>query len=434
MLSRILVSLPILFSLVAATSADDKLTFDDDILPIFENYCLECHNQDESRGGLDLSTYGATMAGGSGGEILNPGRSDESKVYLVTAKIEGEPMPPRGQGLNKNELDVLKNWITGGVLENVNSTPKKPKENKLTMSMSAATLGKPEGPPPMPEHLLLEPVVVTERAAATSAIATSPWAPLAAVAGQKQVLLYHTDNHRLAGVLPFPEGHIESLNFSRNSRLLLAGGGVPGKNGRVVAFDVRTGKRQLELGREFDTILSADISADQAFVAFGSPGKLVKILETGTGEEAAVIKKHTDWVTAVRYSPDGKKLATGDRQGNLFVWEGDTGNILHELRGHKGAIGAVEWRADSQVLAAISGDGFAILWEMKEGKQVKRFEAHKGGGLDLDFHRDTTLATVGRDKRARIWNAEGKMLGQTEPIAGEPLAIRFRHDGKQLIV
>ncbi len=53
--------------------ADDKITFDDHIKPIFREHCLSCHNQNEKKSDLALDTYGATMAGGSSGEVLVAG-------------------------------------------------------------------------------------------------------------------------------------------------------------------------------------------------------------------------------------------------------------------------------------------------------------------------------------------------------------------------
>ena len=79
------------------------------------------------------------------------------------------------------------------------------KKSSVNLALGSATLGKPEGPPPMPEYLSLEPSVVSNRAFALSAMATAPWSPIVAVAGQKQVLLYHTETLRLLGILPFPK-------------------------------------------------------------------------------------------------------------------------------------------------------------------------------------------------------------------------------------
>ena len=78
------------------------------------------------------------------------------------------------------------------------------------MALDGAPVGKPDGPPPMPEKLVLplESVVVTPRATVIADIATSPWAPLIAVTGQKQVLLHHSETFEPLGVLVYFEGFL----------------------------------------------------------------------------------------------------------------------------------------------------------------------------------------------------------------------------------
>src|SRR6202023_362543 len=108
-----------------------------------------------------------------------------------------------------------------------------------------------------PAKMSLEPVVRSTKANAITALASNPWSPLIAVAGQKQVLLYHADTLDLLGVLPFPEGVPYVLKFSHNGSLLLAGGGIGGKSGRVVVWNVTTGDRVIEVGQEHDAVLAA---------------------------------------------------------------------------------------------------------------------------------------------------------------------------------
>src|SRR5437660_140164 len=76
---------------------------------------------------------------------------------------------------------------------------------KIELKVTAGA-ARPEGPPPMPEGLSRQPTVYTPRAGAVTALAASPWAPLVAVAGHKQIVLYHSDSAQLLGVLPFVEG------------------------------------------------------------------------------------------------------------------------------------------------------------------------------------------------------------------------------------
>src|SRR5256885_5565839 len=106
----------------------------------------------------------------------------------------------------------------------------------------------------MPEDLPLETVVHTAHLGPLAGLASSPWAPLIALAGQKQVLLYQAETLELIGILPFTEGQPSAVTFSRGGALLLAGGGRGGKSGRVIVWDVITGERLMTIGDEYDTV------------------------------------------------------------------------------------------------------------------------------------------------------------------------------------
>ena len=343
-------------------------------------------------------------------------------------------MPHKKDKLADAQVALVAKWITGGLLETKSSTAKKKKKAAFDLGFVAVTDGKPEGPLPMPEHLLLEPVVSTDRAGGTSALASNPWAPIVAVAGQKQALLYHTGTLELLGVLPFERGFIESLTFSRNGRLLIAGGGRGGKAGGMVAWDVKTGRQRMALGKEYDTVLTADMMADLTTVALGGPGKRIKMFELPTGEPLYNIKKHSDWVMAVSFSPDTVLLATGDRNGGLHVWESFTGNLFYTLNGHRDDITRLSWRLDSNVLASASEDGTVRLWEMINGKQVKSWTAHSGGTLSVQFNHNGDLVTVGRDKQVKIWDQNGKQKRTIKGFKSIPLEAVFTHDSKRVIV
>lgn len=415
-------------------TAQEKITFQDHVRPIFEAACNNCHNPDKKKGGLDLSSYAAMMAGGSSGEIVAAGDPAGSRLYACVTKTAEPEMPPQGDGLSAPQLEAIKRWIEGGLLDTPGGVARKAQKPAFSAQLAAVPSGKPEGPPPMPENLLLEPVVTTRRAAATAALATSPWSPLVALSGQRQVLLYNTETLELTGVLPFADGAIESLAFSRNGQLVVAGTGIGGKSGKVVAWEVTTGKKAFEVGDERDTVLAADLSADQSTVALGGPSRRVKLYATAGGELIKDIKKHTDWVTSVQFSPDGVLLATGDRAGGLQVWEGRSGNEYFTLPGHTAAITAVSWRADGNILASTSEDGTIRLWEMNEGKEVKKWNAHGGGVQSLSFAPDGRLVSCGRDQNVRVWNQEGAQAAGQNSFSDLPLAACFSHDAARFIV
>lgn len=387
---------------------EKKITYEEHILPLFREKCGSCHNANDKKGDLVLDNYSAAMQGGASGEVINTnGEPANSQLYLVMTH-ESEPVMPPGQPkLADAQLELVRKWIEQGALQNAGSKAKIKKKSVVTAS-AASSMKRPEGPAPMPEATLpLEPVVVTSRANAVTALTANPWSPLLAVSGHHQILLYNAQTLDLVGVLPYPEGQPHILKFSRNGSILLAGGGRGGQNGQVVLFDIKTGKRIAQIGGEYDAVLAADISPDQSLVALGGPKKMLRVYEVATGDLLYESKKHTDWITAIEFSPDGVLLASGDRSNGLVVWEAYTGREFYFLTGHTGAINDVSWSPDSNTLASGSEDGTIRLWEMQNGSQVKNFGAHGGGVQALDFTLDVRIVSTGRDRVTKLFDANG---------------------------
>ena len=420
-----------LFVMVSGGYAQKKITYEDDILPIFESACLNCHNADKKKGDLDLSNFSGIMAGGAGGTVADPGEGADSILYGTIVHSLEPFMPPRGEKLSKKDADLVRDWISGGMLENKSSRAKKPSGPRIA-KLDVDPSARPDGPPPMPEHLSLEPSVTSTRNTVVNDMAASPWAPLLAVTGQKQVLLYNTDTLKLAGILPFPEGFPETLSFHPTGKYLTAGGGVPGKSGSTYTWDITTGRMLMSNGREFDSVLATSLRLDLGGVALGGPSRLIKLWDTQSGEEIKSIKKHTDWVTAVSYSPDGVLLTTGDRNGGLWVWEAGTGNEFHTLRGHTGGITAVSWRADSNIVGTASEDGQVIFWEMNNGGQVKKLNAHAGGTLSLDYARTGEFVTSGRNREVKIWKADFTLKKSLTGFSEMVVETAITNDGKRV--
>ena len=418
------------FALTVTTVTAAAPNYDDHIRPIFENSCTNCHNPDKQKGDLDLTTYSAMMRGGSGGKIAEPGEGGDSRIYGAITHTLKPKMPPKGEKLEKKEADLIRAWVDGGLLENKSGKPQKKKKPAFALNVAPSS-GKPDKIS-MPQHLLLEPVVLTTRPSAVADMATSPWAPLLAITGQRQVLIYNTDSLRLEAVLPFDHGQPETLSFHPSGKYLLAGGGIGGKSGTTVTWEIETGKAVLRAGKDFDSVIAASLRADLGGVSLGGPGKRVKLWDTAADEQLASIKKHTDWVTQLAYSPDGVLLASGGRGGGVYIWEGETGNEFHNLRGHKAGITDLVWRSDSNLLATGSGDGSVLVWEMNNGKQVKKIVAHGGGVLSLDWTKDGHLVSSGRDLKVKIWKPDFNILKELPTSKKMITQVAFSHDGKRV--
>ena len=417
----------------AASKAKPKVNFQDNVAAIFQSRCNSCHNADKAKGGLALETFGAAIQGGGSGKVIEPGDLAGSHLWNLVTHAEEPKMPPDGPKIPDAELELIKLWIEAGAPETSGSVVAVKEKPKFEFKLDPSAMGKPVGPPAMPENVPTEPFVVSSKPNAIVAMSASPWAPLVAVAGHKQVLLYQAAKNRLVGVFPFPEGTVHVLKFSRNGSLLLAGGGRGGQSGLAVVFDVKTGKRVFEIGKEYDAVLAADISPDHGQVAIGGPSKVVRVYSTADGQLQFEMKKHTEWITALEFSPDGVLLATGDRNNGLVVWEAQTGREFFDLRGHTASITDVAWRPDSNVVASASEDGTIRLWEMENGNPIKTWGAHGGGVASIRFAKDGRIVSTGRDHGVRVWDQNGSKQRDFEPFADLALRAVFDHEDSRVV-
>lgn len=432
--SAIRARLVVVLSLLAGSAgaiADDKVTYTDHVRPVFANRCLNCHNAEKHKGGLDLSTYGGALTGSSGGKIVNPGEADGSTLFGVVSHTREPKMPPSGTKIADAEIELIRKWIADGCLETRDSKP--------AVAAVAPALALNSSAQPAAERLLgvglpLGPIVESERAGGVVALAMHPTSPLVALGGQKQVLVYNSDSAALVGVLSLDGDMPQSIRFSRDGRALIVGAGVGAKSGRVQVFDFLTGRRLATLGEEFDVVRAADLASRGDRLALGGTTKVVKVLSTRDGALIHKIEKHTDWITDVTYSPDGILLATADRAGALFVWEAASNALLYAMPTHPGAITSIDWRADSNLLASACEDGQVRLFEMGGGTQAKAWAAHPGGALSVRFGRDGRIVTAGRDKTAKLWGADGAAIKAYPALGDIVLAADLSFDVKRAVL
>lgn len=398
-------------------AAGPKITYATDVYPIFEQRCLSCHDEDKRKGGLSLAAFNMAMEGGSSGQVIVPGDADGSRLVKLIEWSQEPIMPPKGDPLEDEQIELIRNWIMEGAPRDSNSKvrlasasgPKPPQE----IFVAAASM---DGPPPMPEIVLAAAAEPRHRAPAARSIAASPTAPLLAVAGEGQILLYNLETNALLGSLAYPEGEAYTMTFSLNGQLLLAAGGQEGASAAAVLWDVRKAERIGTYGRGYDTILAADISPDHRMIALGGPDKKARVFATADGAQLYELKGHTDWVMSAKFSPDGELLATGDRAGNLLLWQAANGRAVEPLRGHNGAINAMAYTIDSNVLASAGGDGKVFLWDTWKYSAIRNFDAHGGSVFSVDINRANEIVTSGMDGLTKRWAMDGKEINKFESL------------------
>jgi WD40 repeat protein/mono/diheme cytochrome c family protein len=425
--------IPALLIFAISASAKPVITYVDHVRPILSDYCLNCHNPDKTKGDLDLSTYKALLNGGGSGESVVPGNPDRSMLLGVITHAEEPEMPPKKPKIPEPHINTIREWIATGVRERSDSTAKTSSKKVVSFEVATVSDGGIKGVPAIPKELPAIEAPTANQPAPILAMATSAWAPVAAVAAHEQILIYNTTDRSLIGALAFPERIPHVLKFSRNGELLLAAGGRGAHSGKAVLFDVETGQRVTVVGEEFDAVLAADISADHKYIAVGGPNKLIKIYATSNGELLHRIKKHTDWVTALEFSPDGKMLATGDRAGGLHVWDPEVGGIIFTLDEHKEMVTDISWRSDGQMFASTCEEGKLILWDTNEGWAAKNVKPHNAGILSVEYNSQGGIVTAGRDKSVRVLSGAAQETAKFAEFADLPTQVTFTHDGGQVL-
>jgi len=114
-LLRVAFALSFLASARGAFADEGSIDFTNDIEPIFQQHCMDCHGPDEQESQFRLDRLSIMLAGGNSGEpAVVPGEPDKSFLLkLIHRKEPGLEMPPDGS-LSMQEIDRIERWIAGG--------------------------------------------------------------------------------------------------------------------------------------------------------------------------------------------------------------------------------------------------------------------------------------------------------------------------------
>lgn len=91
------------------------VSYSNDVLPILQSRCWNCHGGDRTEEGLNLTTFAGIMAGSENGSVLTPGDADNS---LLAEQIVSQEMPKRGPKLTPPQVQIILDWINQGALDN----------------------------------------------------------------------------------------------------------------------------------------------------------------------------------------------------------------------------------------------------------------------------------------------------------------------------
>jgi hypothetical protein len=145
---------------VGSAFAEGHPDFHRDVWPILRDRCVICHGPDKVKGGLRLDhREGAASGGYSGQGVLSAPAAENELVQRIEAPDPELRMPPEGDPLTPEQVQVIKDWITTGA-----DWP----------PLQAADLTKQrQAPPPAPLFDRLLEIAETTRTAWFAALASA---------------------------------------------------------------------------------------------------------------------------------------------------------------------------------------------------------------------------------------------------------------------
>ena len=106
-----------------ASAAAAQVSFKEDVFPVIEIRCLECHQPGGSgfeASGLDMRTYEGLMKGTKNGPMITPGNAVDSNLLAVIDRRTSAEiwMPHNAKQLSKCERQALRFWVLQGAQNN----------------------------------------------------------------------------------------------------------------------------------------------------------------------------------------------------------------------------------------------------------------------------------------------------------------------------
>ena len=106
-----------------AAAAAGPVSFEEDVFPILELRCMECHQPGGAgyeKSGLDMRTYEGLMKGTKHGPMIIPGSIIESNlIAMIDRRTSSELWMPHGKKqLSRCERRTIRFWVAQGARNN----------------------------------------------------------------------------------------------------------------------------------------------------------------------------------------------------------------------------------------------------------------------------------------------------------------------------
>ncbi len=264
---------------------------------------------------------------------------------------------------------------------------------------------------------------------------------LAAGSDDATAIVWNVDSGERVALMRGERNRVESVAFSPDGTVLLAGAGWGVSDQQYVRlWDWRVEKLLRRIvahksllhrvlfspdGRKFASC-SGDVRRDDT----------IKIWTTDN-DTALVLKGHEESVDDIGFAPDGSKIVSGSWDETVRLWDTMTGVPL--LKVDIGAkVNCVGFLADGQRVYSAGYDNVVRIWDSLSGIAATPTRPDGHDNLwRIAFSGDGSVLATGSERGAiELWDAKtGRHLRQFRPwVRGPVNNMVFSTDGRSLVV
>jgi WD40 repeat protein/DNA-binding SARP family transcriptional activator len=190
------------------------------------------------------------------------------------------------------------------------------------------------------------------------------------------------------------------------------------------------------------------LNTDGTHLATTNADNTPKVWNTKSGELLLTLSGHQDRVQKIEFSPDGVYIVTTGHDNLVKGWDARNGLELFSLTGFDcssmGITCDIAFSPDGSSLAIVDNEGmlrtfsYPTLIDQSMGAnepELLTIQAHEGWIWDVVYSPDgKQIITTGKDKTARVWDAEtGMELNTMIGHEGWVLGVSCSPDNKRIV-
>lgn len=402
----------------SSTKLEEKVSYENDVAPVFRKYCAGCHNDADREGEFSLETYASLLKGAGDGPALLANSAETSLIYRLMKSESDDQMPPEGKPKpTAEEIEQVRLWIENGA-----AGPSGMEPDRLSLKV-----------PQIPSQTDRSPI---------TAIDWSDDGQYVAIARYGKVTVTSKNNSKIVATLKDFPGKVTAVHFCLDGNHLVTSSGVTGLGGVAVLWNWKDGNKIREFKGHRDLMFDAEVSPNGKVLATCSYDRTLILWDLGTGKQLRECVGHNGAIYDVEFSADSELLLSASADSTCKVWRVADAVRLDTLGQPLKEQYRVTLSPDGRSVAAAGADNRIRIWRLLSTKQPRinplRFAryAHEGPIVSLQYTPDgQNLISISEDKTIKVW--ETKTYTETQLISDESevaMALAVSPDSKQFAI